>query len=67
MLVIDSDGTVYGGDVAVIEVYRRLGWPVGFLLASPFRLATQPAYRFFASHRRWFSSWLFTTPENADA
>jgi len=63
MLFIEPDGTVWGGDVAVIEVYRRLGWPVGWLSAAPFRLITRPAYRYFANHRRWFSPWVFTGDE----
>lgn len=66
MLLIDPDGTVLGGDEAVIEVYARLGWPVRFLRAAPFRWATRPGYRFFARNRRWFSPYVFTTPEDAD-
>jgi len=64
IVLVEPDGRQLGADVALVEIARRLGWPVGFLHAAPFRLLTRPAYRLLANNRRRFAPFFFRSEDD---
>lgn len=63
--VLSPDGHAVVGDQAVLYIYEQLGYGrwIAVLRWPPLSWLTAPGYALLANHRRFFSRFVFRSPE----